>query len=136
MLIANGRSGSDINTGNFTFIGVNGNSVIDYLLCDKTLLDCLSEFKIGDRTESSHFPIIASINDNNNNPNNVNVNVPERLRSKYNFDDENLLRFREILSSKLTNGYFNNLASNINDVTKPINNIINDIQSLLKDSSE
>ena len=36
----------------------------------------------------------------------------------------------------LTNDYFNNLATSINDATKSINTIINDIQSLLKVSSE
>ena len=50
--ILSGRTGSDKQIGEYTFIGPNGNNVIDYGICSVDL------FEIGTRTESCHSPII------------------------------------------------------------------------------
>ena len=55
--IINGRLGRDANNGSFTYIGPNGCSVIDYLLLSQELFDCVTEFSIETRTESTHLPI-------------------------------------------------------------------------------
>ena len=57
MYIINGRLGRDASKGSFTYIGPNGCSLIYYLLLPKELFDCISEFCIETRTESTHLPV-------------------------------------------------------------------------------
>ena len=52
----NGRKKTDIE-GNFTYIGVNGKSVVDYLLSPYCLFECIDEFNVTLRTESDHLPL-------------------------------------------------------------------------------
>ena len=61
LYICNGLLGADKNVGNFTFIGQNGASVIDYLICSESVLQYISQFEIGTKTESSHFPITCAL---------------------------------------------------------------------------
>ena len=61
MRICNGRNGFDRDIGNFTYIGTNGNSVIDYVLRSETVLTNIDIFKVEERTESSHLPVSMSI---------------------------------------------------------------------------
>ncbi|XP_077996531.1 uncharacterized protein LOC144449832 [Glandiceps talaboti] len=55
--IVNGRSGSDVNNGDFTCISNNGASVVDYVLVSTSLFNLISDFCIDLRTESDHFPL-------------------------------------------------------------------------------
>ena len=45
LLIMNGRVGSDKDIGNFTFMGHNGNSLIDYFICNEELCSTISDFE-------------------------------------------------------------------------------------------
>ena len=58
--ILNGRSGNDLD-GNFTFIGRQGSSTIDFGIVSEYLLDQVSDFRVGARIESTHFPIELAI---------------------------------------------------------------------------
>ena len=58
--ILNGRSGNDLD-GNFTFIGRQGSSTIDFGIVSEHLLDQVSDFRVGSRIESAHFPIELAI---------------------------------------------------------------------------
>ena len=46
--IANGRLGSDIGVGIYTYDGSTGRSVIDYVAVNSYLLDVISDFHVGD----------------------------------------------------------------------------------------
>ena len=56
--IANGRVGNDKNIGNFTYIGAQGCSVIDYVIMSADLFNITENFDIDNRTESSHLPLV------------------------------------------------------------------------------
>ena len=50
--------GNDKNIGNFTYIGPQGCSVIDYVIMSADLFDITEIFDIDNRTESSHLPLV------------------------------------------------------------------------------
>ena len=50
----------DKQIGEFTFIGPNGNSLIDYGISSEYLYKHTENFEIGTRTESCHLPIIIT----------------------------------------------------------------------------
>ena len=59
--IMNGRCGNDFEKGDFTYIGNNGTSLIDYLISSSVLFDYVNDFSIQTRTESDHLPITLSM---------------------------------------------------------------------------
>lgn len=59
--IANGRLLDDQNTGHFTCMKEQGGSVIDYVLTKYENFDLFSEFRISNRPESDHQPVIFSL---------------------------------------------------------------------------
>ena len=48
--ICNGRLGSDLGIGNYTYVGSSGKSVVDYLLVNPFLLDHFLTFEIGEKS--------------------------------------------------------------------------------------
>lgn len=60
--IANGRVGEDKGIGEFTYIGPNGNSTVDYLLCSACNFDKIMSFAVQSRVESDHLPITFEYN--------------------------------------------------------------------------
>ena len=59
--IANGRIGNDKNIGNFTCIGLQGCSVIDYLMMSADLFNKTVNFDTENRRESTHFPPVLTM---------------------------------------------------------------------------
>ena len=55
----NGWSEKD-KQGEFTFVGHQGRSVVDYLLLSTSLFDYVTDFQVSERTESDHMPITWS----------------------------------------------------------------------------
>ena len=62
LLIVNGRLGEDKGIGDYTYLGCNGKSVIDYLLLCEELFTYIKHFSIGERTESCHLPLEFGFN--------------------------------------------------------------------------
>ena len=67
LIVLNGRTISD-SVGDYTYISVRGNSVIDFLICNEKALKLVEQFKIVTRTESDHLPLefscrMASVKD-------------------------------------------------------------------------
>ncbi|KAK3093141.1 hypothetical protein FSP39_011681 [Pinctada imbricata] len=61
--IVNGRIGDDSNIGDFTFCNSQGQSVIDYFLCDDSMFDSVQSFSILSFNEfSMHAPIKFCLN--------------------------------------------------------------------------
>lgn len=48
--------------GKFTFLGSMGKSVVDYGIVSRDLWDLVEDFKIGERTESDHMPLLINVN--------------------------------------------------------------------------
>ena len=55
--IVNGRVGQDKNVGNYTYIGPNDCSLIDYILASREVFESILDFCIDSRTESTHLPV-------------------------------------------------------------------------------
>lgn len=52
--ILNGSKGEE---GEWTYIGENGVSVIDYVIGNQEAVEEIEKMKVGDRTESDHMPL-------------------------------------------------------------------------------
>ena len=66
--IANGRIGNDKGIGNYTFIGTQGCSVIDYVIMSPHLFNITDYFDIEKQAESSHLPLVIMFNDHDPSP--------------------------------------------------------------------
>lgn len=60
LIILNGRAGED-DEGEFTFVGGNGVSVIDYCCVSTSLIRSLRDFKVLEATFSDHMPLFVSV---------------------------------------------------------------------------
>lgn len=45
--------------GEWTYIGENGASVIDYVICNQEAVQEIERLKVGDRTDPDHMPLEA-----------------------------------------------------------------------------
>ncbi|KAJ4427190.1 hypothetical protein ANN_24806 [Periplaneta americana] len=72
--IMNGKYGRDLE-GQLTFIGANGGSVIDYILCSMNLIERIADFWVEDRIESQHSPVVLQIHVQSNNKNKGEIRV-------------------------------------------------------------
>ena len=61
LYLLNGNHEGD-EDGEFTYIGVKGRSVIDYVLCNAQAREEVETLSIEERTESDHLPLIVRIN--------------------------------------------------------------------------
>lgn len=52
--IVNGNKGE---TGEYTYLGPKGSSVIDYIIANQEALDKINRLKVGQRAESDHWPL-------------------------------------------------------------------------------
>ncbi|KAK6168641.1 hypothetical protein SNE40_019833 [Patella caerulea] len=59
----NGRSNLD-KPGNFTYMGPNGNSVVDYIIVSTNIFDAFCDFQVLNNDESDHFLITCNIKTN------------------------------------------------------------------------
>jgi len=60
LLVLNGRMKSD-SSGDYTFIGTQGTTVIDFAFTTFSLMEYVSDFEVGEKTESDHQPIILTM---------------------------------------------------------------------------
>ena len=132
LYICNGLLGADKNVGNFTFIGPNGSSVIDYLICSKSVLHYINQFEIGTKTESSHFPIICALESM------VEMNIPTQKYKKnkpgkirYEFDDNSITQYKSNLTLTFTNTFISRFCVRIDSAEHDINDIVFDLDKVL-----
>ena len=96
--IMNGRCGNDIEKGDFTYIGNNGASLIDYIISSSVLFDYVIEFSIKSRTESDHLPITLSVKTDLTRPTDAS---DKKVNTAYRFywESNKVEQFRENLLS-------------------------------------
>jgi exonuclease III len=131
--ILNGRTKGD-KLGNYTFIGAQGKSLIDYLIVSSSLFDHVNEFAVDIKTESDHMPLKWSINCNvkttavNVDDNNV---CTTYMIDKYRWKDEKTDIFRKNLSQ--INQVFDDMCTLLNE--GKINEGVNQFMYLLKNAA-
>ena len=59
-IILNGRTRGD-ETGDFTFIGGRGNSVIDYVICSYSFIQLVENMSVGTKPFSDHMPVSLNL---------------------------------------------------------------------------
>ena len=59
--ILNGRCGDQQSSGCFTFMGDQGSSVTDYVLCNADNVEVCVDFTVISRVESDHLPVEFNI---------------------------------------------------------------------------
>ena len=135
LLIMNGRLGNDKDIGNYTFMGPMGNSVIDYFICGEELCTKVSDFKISENSESSHFPVEIFFKTENIEIDNE-TNVPLYNR-RYKFDQISIELFMQNVENNLMSpNIYDGLIDNIRNQERSINDIILNLQEQLQFSAE
>lgn len=56
--ILNGSKGEN---GEWTYVGENGASVFDYIICNQEAMEEIERLKVGSRTDSDHMPIETTL---------------------------------------------------------------------------
>ncbi len=97
----NGRCGKDKQVGDFTFMGVSGASVIDYLLASSTLFEHVIDFSIDSRCESTHIPLTMKLRTTLMTRGDCNNNTKHKTEKSFIFvwDNKKLQIFRDNLHS-------------------------------------
>lgn len=102
--IANRQVNGDKDVGHFTYICHNGCSVIDYLILSCSIWHRLCYFKVDDRSESSHMPIVCklicgcTLNRVQNNTDSTEAST----KIRYVFNEDSTEEFRTNLSRLLS----------------------------------
>lgn len=127
--ILNGRVGQDKSIGEYTYIGTNGCSVIDYGLASKILFSSIIEFNI-EPTESTHSPILLMIQSKCiNDDNSYKTTQMENCRDKSSFSKkpDDIIRFVENVKCKYTNEFIHSLTVKIENTDIDIDDILSEI---------
>ena len=137
LLIVNCRCGDDKNIGNFTYVSVVSNSIIDYVVCSKDLIEDMNYFNVEQRTESPHFPLSFMIEAKElvyvNEPNSGTVDYENKMM--YNFNSESVDEFRNSLLALLTDSKVQYMNNRIDNDNININDILKDFQDIVRTSS-
>ena len=136
-IILNGRIGKTDNSGDYTFIGQQGCSIVDYYLCTRNLYHLFVDLYINARTDSDHLPVclditVASILEHT-------INLQEdtlHKNIKYNLTNENADVFKTVLSDCIQEGKFDSLDCNISNSYYDINDILSDFENVIMKCSD
>ena len=124
----NGRSPHD-QSGEYTCCSATGQSVVDYILVSSCLFDKITNFIIGTRDESDHFPIICHLL----------FSCPPRVNDvgqsafhgqqtpvRFSWENAKLDEYQALLSDHVTADLLNSMASHVErrDVNSAVNAIV------------
>lgn len=93
--IMNGRCGSDKNVGDYTFIGRNGTSVIDYIIASFSLFDNVVDFDVESRSDSVHLPVTMKLRVPDLNQPPPQRNIQSNTSFKFVWDNDKLQSFKD-----------------------------------------
>lgn len=110
LIVLNGATESD-STGNFTFSNKNGCSVIDLCIVSENIHKYL-DFTVLESEGSSHFPILASINE-------IKLSTNVYTYEKLVWNNDKIEHFRDNLDNLLT--YYPNEKFNLKDYIQVMN---------------
>ena len=129
LFIANGRCGKDFDIGQYTFTNSNGSSLIDYLIVPEHLITHITEFEIGLRTESCHFPVVVNFTSDYKIPEEIATDNNPNERASFIFNDANIHILRETALNLTQNeaiNMINNSQISIDQVLQSVMNLINE----------
>ena len=135
LYIANGRLGKDKNKGSFTYIGPKGCSLIDYLLLSRELFDCISDFSVETRTESSHLPVTVDFCTTNYSDKMVTAEDNMHSENIFSRLPKDINMFLENIKNVFTHEFAGDIFAKIDDVAADVNEIILYIVNTLEISS-
>ena len=111
LIIGNGRTKGD-RLGEFTFVTQQGKSCIDLVLISPSLLSCTEfDLVVGERVESSHFPIITKLTIVNNT---MQPDKSSRKLIRYRWKEER----KEEFQLRIKNDRYKHLKNKISSKTK------------------
>ena len=129
----NGRSPHD-QSGEYTFCSATGQSVVDYILVSSCLFDKITNFSVGTRDESDHFPISCYLL----------LSCPPRVNDvgqsafhgqqtpvRFSWENAKLDEYQALLSDHVTADLLNSMASHVErrDVNSAVNAIVEGIST-------
>ena len=133
----NGRVGRDKNIGDFIYIGINGASVIDYVLASKVLFSYIVDFNIEPKTESTHLPILLKLQIKSK----LTENLNSCSKSQYKQDNfvfsrrsEDLNIYVETIRYYFTNSFVHDLMLRIENLSLTIKDIISELVSIFSNA--
>ena len=135
--IVNGRVGQDKNVGNYTYIGPNGCSLIDYILASREVFESILDFCVDSRTESPHLPVWVQL------PLKIKRHI-ERIShlmksnscpQAYSRSPRDIQAFIENIKTNFTGSFLSSVMMKKEDLSEDINVIISNIVDKLKCSA-
>ena len=129
----NGRS-PHYQSGEYTFCSATGQSVVDYILVSSCLFDKITNFSVGTRDESDHFPISCYLL----------LSCPPRVNDvgqsafhgqqtpvRFSWEYAKLDEYQALLSDHVTADLLNSMASHVErrDVNSAVNAIVGSIST-------
>ena len=136
LIMLNGRVGSDMNHGSFTFSNHRGNSVDDYCLVDKQLLYHCTNFEVKNiNIFSDHVPIVVYLNcmaSNSSLP--FDNNSSTHIIYKWNKEAKN-----DYINETASVDFISQLTSLSQEIDFPdsdINSIVDNFSTLILDSAK
>ena len=131
MFIMNGRSDSD-RKGEITCVANRGKSVVDYVICSKSMLEFFSDMYVANRSESDHFPIVTSLEDKTEddaiNENTENNHIRLENRTRFKITNQGLDVFSEYLHKNLAHELTNFLSAVSESVDAATEHVISFMQ--------
>ena len=130
----NGRLFSDID-GNFTCFANNGASIVDYMIASSSLFKYITDFRIGDKDSSVHFPLHCQLCFKSVSYNQSSYNIDTstlRTWKKHKWKDE----LKDIFYEKFCAYFrcFNEKISNRND--RPLSTYISDFIDVFNNAGD
>ena len=137
LVTANGRCNGD-EVGNFTFIGTMGNSVIDYFISSMYIIDKIMKFCVGNRDETSHFPLELTFRTGDKGDRQLNVHSYDNksdntLKKTFHFTKPYVSSLIASVTERLNNASLHVLLERIEHVDIDINVITQELHELFKD---
>ena len=137
LLIMNGRFGSDKDIGNFTFLGHNGNSLIDYFICNEELCSMISDFRVAELSESSHFPLEIYFKSMSDRKNTDEFVIGTVKKTCYKFNNASIEYFKQNVDNNLmSTEVYDELVDEIDDQGNEINDVIEKIKDKLQECAK
>lgn len=138
LIIANGRFGDPRNSGDYTFVGPQGCSVVDYFICSRQFTDSIVGFYIDTKADSDHLPICLDLLLHHESVENFQNNVETGANKRYYYiwKNGNDIAYESFLEDSIINGDFDTLDNNISEINYDVNDIVSDFEELIMQASD
>lgn len=130
--IANGRLYADEGIGEYTYIGQNGCSVIDYMICMDDVLSQISDFSVDCRTESWHMPVRFSYAVNPQGSVSIKAEGEKSSKIRYVFDDENIVRYQDEVTQRFDDAFRSEYLNMVDNPNESVTSLVEILTNQLR----